>query len=279
MKVYEIITNKIIEQLENGVVPWQRPWRTTFPTNFVSKKMYRGINVLMLSMQDFDSEYWATFKQIRKAGGNVKKGSKGTPVVYTNWIEVNDEKNGEKKKIPFLKYYTVFNLEQTKGIEIPKTEASTIDKLEKCETIWKEMPSKPSVKDDGGNRAYYRPITDSIHLPKWNKFQTAEEYYSTLYHELVHSTGHSSRLDREGITEQNGFGSENYSKEELIAEIGSAFMCGITGIEKKTLNNSTAYIQSWLHKLRDDKRLIVVAAAQAQKAVDYITNKKETAST
>ena len=132
------------------------------------------------------------------------------------------------------------------------------------------MPSKPELKNDGGNKAFYRPLTDSIHLPKWSRFETAEEYYCTLYHELIHSSGYKSRLNRKGITEHNSFGDEDYSQEELIAEIGSAFMCGMTGIEKTTLKNSSAYIQNWLKKLQNDKRLIVIAAAQAQKAVDWI---------
>ena len=272
MNVYERITNQIIDQLKNGCVPWQKPWKVSTPKNFLSQKPYRGINLLMLALSDYECEYWATFRQIKKSGGSVRKGERGTTIVYTNWFEVEDEKTGDKKELPFLKQFTVFNLEQTTGIEIPKpmTEESTLNKLERCEQIWKTMPQQPSIKNDGVNKAFYRPTTDSIHLPKWSRFKSSEEYYSTLYHELIHSTGHETRLARVGIMDTDHFGSEQYSKEELIAEIGSAFLCGTTGIEKQTLTNSSAYINGWLKKLRNDKRLIVIAAAQAQKAVDWI---------
>jgi antirestriction protein ArdC len=273
MNVYEKITDKIIEQLEAGVVPWQKPWRVTTPKNYLSKQPYRGINLLMLGFSEYDCEYWATFRQIKNAGGSVKKGQRGTLVVYTNWFEVEDDISENKKKVPFLKQYTVFNLEQTEGIKIPATENTTLDKLQNCETIWQPMPTKPNITNDGGNRALYRPTTDSIHLPPWSRFKTAEEYYSTLFHELIHSTGHKTRLARPGIMETDHFGSKQYSQEELIAEIGNAFLCGMTGIEKHTLENSTAYIAGWLKELKNDKRLIVIAAAQAQKATDYITSR------
>ena len=270
MNVYERITEIILEQLNAGIIPWQKPWKTSKPKNYTTGKTYKGINLLMLGIKNFDCEYWATFNQIKKAGGTVKKGERGTTVVYTNYFEVDDEKTGDPKKIPFLKQYTVFNLEQTEGIKIPATENSTLDKLQKCETIWQPMPTKPDIKNDGGNQAFYRPRTDSIHLPKWSRFKTGEEYYSTLFHELIHSTGHETRLARRGIMETDHFGSEQYSTEELIAEIGSAFMCGMTGIEKQTLENSTAYIAGWLKELKNDKRMVVIAAAQAQKAVDFV---------
>ena len=273
MNVYERITKQIIEQLKNGCVPWQKPWHVTSPKNLLTGKAYRGINLLMLAFTDYECEYWATFQQIKKAGGTVQKGEHGTTIVYTNWFETEDEKTGDKKELPFLKQFTVFNLEQTNGIEIPKPTKTPQSKLERCEQILKTMPNQPEIKNDGGNAAYYRPTTDTIHLPPWSSFSSAEEYYSTLYHELIHATGHQSRLARPGIMEIDHFGSEKYSHEELIAEIGNAFLCGKTGIEKHTLENSTAYINGWLKKLQNNKRLIVIAAAQAQKAVDHICTK------
>jgi len=270
MNVYEIITNRILEQLEKGVVPWQKPWKTTMPRNLVSGKPYRGINILLLSLQDHGSAYWATFKQIKQAGGSVAKGSKSTPVVYWNMKEVEDKETGEKKEVPFMRYYRAFNLDQTEGIEKPEEEQNEVEPLEACENIVTGMPDKPAIFHNGMNRAYYSPVRDAIHLPLKSKFVSSGEYYSTLFHELIHSTGHSSRLNRKGITEMTSFGSEKYSKEELIAEIGSAFLCGQARIENKTINNSAAYVQSWLKELKSDKKLVVIAAAQAQKAVDWI---------
>ena len=173
--------------------------------------------------------------------------------------------------MPFLRYYTVFNIEQAEGVEVPKDEPlPELSPIAECERIAERMPNPPKIEFDGGNRAFYRPLNDSVHLPLRKVFLSAEEYYSTLFHELVHSTGHGSRLNRPGIQDVN-FGSEKYSKEELIAEIGAAFLCGTTGIEKKTIQNSAAYVQNWLNALKDDKKLVVLAAAQAQKAVDYVT--------
>ncbi|MCP4600491.1 MAG: DUF1738 domain-containing protein [Proteobacteria bacterium] len=289
MKVYEIITNKILKQLEEGTVPWQKPWRTTLPRNFVSKNYYRGINLLMLSGSEFSCPYWATFRQIKKAGGSVNKGEKAEPVIYWNWVpasktrSVKVEKGEEKPEVelsermmPFLRYYNVFNLEQTTGIEIPGEEKTDIEPIMACENIMSQMPGPPAVTFNGGSRAFYRPRTDSVHLPRPSSFNSAEEYYSTLFHELVHSTGHQKRLSRSGIEEPSSFGSEKYSKEELVAEIGAAFLCGIARIENRTIDNSSAYIQGWLKALADDKKLMVIAAAQAQKASDYICDSDKT---
>ncbi len=285
MQAYEIITNRIMEKLEQGVVPWQRPWRITKPKNLISGKEYRGINILMLGLENYSCSHWATFKQIRKLGGSVNKGTKGTPIVFWNWVprknrkasstseDSQQENDGElnERMVPLLRCYRVFNLKQTSGIEIPVEEkGANIKPIDTCESITNQMPDPPLVTLDGGNRAFYRSLTDSVHLPMPRSFKSAEEYYSTLFHELVHSTGHPKRLNRSGIEEPSRFGSESYSKEELIAEIGSAFLCGQTGIEKQTIDNSTSYISGWLKALKDDKKLVIIAAALAQKASDYI---------
>ncbi|MDD5310038.1 MAG: zincin-like metallopeptidase domain-containing protein [Deltaproteobacteria bacterium] len=271
MSVYEKITEKILEQLEQGTVPWRKPWHTSLPKNLVSRKPYRGINVLMLGMQGYASAYWATFRQVAKLGGTVRKDEHGTLVVFTSRFEVVDKETGEEKEIPFLKSYVVFNLAQTSGISTPAEEQKApVSPIAKCEEVVTGMADKPSIDFDGGSRAYYSPLSDSIHLPAQAKFESAEGYYGTLFHELVHSTGNAKRLARKGVAQVSGFGSESYCQEELVAEIGAAFLCGTTGIETRTLENSASYIAGWLKSLKDDKKLVVVAAAQAQRAVDYI---------
>jgi len=288
MDVYTRITQRIIDQLEEGTVPWQKPWRISLPKNFVSKKTYRGINLLMLAFAGYSSSCWATFKQIKRAGGSVNKGEKATPVVYWNWVPSKRSRNVEDKKepsaaneepkghsaevhVPFLRYYHVFNLEQTSGIDLPEEEQETeFEPIKACEKLVSGMPDQPPINFDGGGRAFYRPITDSVHLPRPSSFKSAEEYYSCLFHELIHSTGHKTRLARDGVVGNNHFGTEKYSKEELVAEIGASFLSGMSGIEKATIDNSASYISGWLKALKDDRKLVVVAAAQSQKAVDYI---------
>jgi antirestriction protein ArdC len=271
MNLYEKITEQILAQLERGTVPWRKPWRTSLPKNRISGKPYRGINFLMLGMQAYESAYWATFRQVAKLGGAVKKGEHGTLVVFTNWFEVVDKETGEEKEIPFLKSYVVFNLAQTTGIEAPAEEQKApVSSIARCEEVVSGMADKPRIGFDGGGRAYYSPVTDSIHLPAQARFESTEGYYGTLFHELVHSTGHAKRLARKGVTDITGFGTESYSQEELVAEIGAAFLCGTTGVDAGTVENSASYIAGWLKSLRDDKKLIVVAAAQAQRGVDYI---------
>jgi antirestriction protein ArdC len=274
MKVYEIITNRIIEKLEVGIIPWHKPWRSVegMPKNLISKKEYRGINVFMLAVQGYESPYWLSCKQAGELGGNVKKGEKGTPVIFWNWInQVDDE--GIEKNIPFLRYYTVFNVAQCENIDeskIPVVAAihNNFDHIAECEAIIANMPNCPEIQQ-GKQRASYNPLTDIISMPRFDSFVTAEEFYSTLYHEAIHSAGSEKRLNRLN-NNISSFGNEEYSKEELVAEMGAAFLCGLVGIENITLNNSAAYIQGWLKALKDDKKLVIMAAAQAQKAADYI---------
>jgi antirestriction protein ArdC len=276
MKVYEIITNIILTKLEEGTIPWQRPWNTreSMPRNLVSKKEYQGINAFILGCQHYSSPYWLTFKQCKDLGGSIRKGEQGTPVVYWNWLEI--EEDGEmERKVPFMRYYTVFNVAQCENIPADKmpttTEATTthIDKIMQCEGIVENWKDKPEIRH-GKQQACYIPFSDLVNMPMFETFINSEEYYSTLFHELTHSTGHEKRLNRQGITEIAPFGTPLYSKEELVAEMGAAFLCGFTGIEYATIDNSAAYIQGWLKKLKDDKKLVIIAATQAQKAVNYI---------
>ena len=274
MKVYEIITSRIIEKLETGIIPWHRPWHSVegMPKNLITKKEYRGINVFLLAMQRYESPYWLSFKQARDLGGNVKKDEKGTPVVFWNWLnQVDDE--GNEKNIPFMRYYTVYNVAQCGNIDESKIPAipsvhNDFDHIAECEAIIAAMPDCPEIQQ-GKQRASYNPLSDIISMPRFDSFDTAEEYYSTLFHEAIHATGSEKRLNRLNIN-ISSFGNEEYSKEELVAEMGAAFLCGFAGIENITINNSVAYIQGWLKALKDDKKLVIMAAAQAQKAADYI---------
>jgi antirestriction protein ArdC len=271
---YEIVTESIIKQLESGVAPWRKPWRTAAPANLVSKKEYRGINVFLLASQGYGSRYWLTYRQAQTVGGNVRKGERGSKVVLWK-IDEYQKRNTtsgqlEDRKSILLRYYTVFNVEQCEGIKSPDP-APVICSIEKCDSIVTAMPNPPAFEQD--SQACYRPSIDTVGMPVLSAFHSAEEYYSTLFHELTHSTGHPTRLAREGILKHNPFGSEDYSKEELVAEMGAAMLCGVAGIESQTLGNSASYLQSWISRLKSDSRLVVSAAAQAQKAADYILGK------
>ena len=276
MKVYEIITDTIIQKLEQGVIPWRKPWSGGgLPQNFVSGKRYRGINLTLLNLSDYSSPYWLTFKQAGELGGRIKKGEKSTMVVFWKWLQVTDvdeEDRSIDKQIPFLRYYRVFNLEQTEGIDYT-SEESAIDfkPIENCERVVHEMSDCPVIRHKG-TRAFYSPSEDYIQMPPAGSFVSCEEYYSTLFHEMAHSTGHERRLNRSSLSDYAPFGSKTYGTEELIAEFSASFLCGHTGIEQETVDNSAGYIGGWLKKIREDKKMLVFAAAKAQKAVDYILN-------
>jgi antirestriction protein ArdC len=270
-KVYQLITDRIIKTLEAGTIPWRKPWSgSSGSMNLISKKEYRGVNRFLTDCAPFSSKYWLTFKQAKQLGGQVKKGSKSTPVIYWNMIKKQDSKTGKEKTIPFLRYYNVFNVEQT-TVEAPEESGPTIDfqPIEKAESIVQGYKDSPEIEFKE-QAAFYRPANDSINMPKPETFTSPEEYYSTLFHEMTHSTGHESRLKREGITNLNFFGSHSYSKEELVAEMGAAFLCSECKIEQKILDNSAAYIQSWLRKLRNDNKLLISASGQAEKAAKHI---------
>jgi antirestriction protein ArdC len=280
-QVYQYITDKIVEELSRGCVPWHKPWKVSgdglrVPSSFVSKRPYRGVNTFLLALSRFkagyDSNYWLTFKQLQALGGSVR-GEKSEMVVFWKMLEKPAEKpteENEKDYIPMLRYYRVFNLDQVQGIKKPAAEKlPEFQPIEAAEEIATKYQRQVEVTH-GDARAYYRPSSDSIRMPERASFDSSEEYYSTLFHEFTHSTGHKSRLNRPGIVETHFFGDELYSKEELIAEMGAAMLCGVIGIENKTIKNSASYIASWLSKLREDKKLIVHAAAAAQKAADFI---------
>jgi antirestriction protein ArdC len=268
--VAEIVTNQILDALEKGVIPWQKPWKTLLPMNMVSKRRYHGINLLILALSEHTSPYYLTFNQVSALGGNVKPGSRSYRVVYWRLLEHINASSGEITEIPMMRYYCIFNLEQCTGIpedKIPKTDQIDFNPIEACEEIVNHMPNKPKVIS--AREAYYNRIEDVIGMPAQNAFISPEERYSTLFHELGHSTGHPKRLNRENKYEKAGF-EDVYSNEELVAEISSSILCAYAGISPRTIQNQAAYIQHWLKRLKDDKRLIVAASSLAQKAADYI---------
>lgn len=275
--VYKIVNDKIMELLEAGTVPWHKPWQssTSMPKNLVSKRGYRGVNLFMLACQPFSSPYWMTYKQATDLGGHVKKGEKSTPVIFWKMLDKDDATSDKATtgKIPLLRYYSVFNADQCEEITTPPTEeiSNPFTPIETAENIFLGMPMKPEIKY-GGGRAYYSPTLDYIQLPKKTAFDTEAGYYNTLFHECCHASGHSKRLGRKSILEPSYFGSHEYSKEELIAETGAAFLCGHAGIEGNTIENSAAYIAGWLKALKNDRTLLIHAAAQGHKAADYILN-------
>lgn len=272
--IYEEITNKIIEQLEDGIIPWHKSWSgvTSGAYNRISKKPYSLLNQMLLK---HNGEY-ATYKQWSELGGKIKKGEKSEIVVFWKIMQTEEEVNGkmEKKSIPLLRYINVFHISQVEGVE-PKTIKPIEHKpIEEAEQIKNDYVSRENIiiKEIITNDAFYSPSKDYIQVPCKEQYNDIMEFYSTLFHEMVHSTGHKNRLGRlDSNTKFAGFGTEEYSKEELIAEIGSAFLMNHIGIETpKTFKNSVAYIQSWLKVLKSDNRFIVSASGKAEKSMKYI---------
>lgn len=280
MKAFEIITDRILSALDNNIIPWRKPWKSTggIPRNFVTGKPYRGLNIFLTLSAGYSSPFWLTYNQAKERGGTVRKGEKGTPIIYWNFISrptENAKGEIEEQNIPFMRYYTVFNVNQIDGLKIEET-PETFNEIIPCEDVLNNMPQAPTIIK-GFDQACYNPISDTVKIPSRAAFKTEAGYYATLFHELSHSTGHASRLARKGITERNTFGSDEYSKEELVAELGAAFLCGFTGIEAETLENQTAYIDNWKKVIAADKKMIISAAAQAQRAADFILNRAQTA--
>lgn len=274
MNVYEIITSRIIEQMENGIIPWQKPWMSCGADAAISHatgKKYSLLNQMLLG----NSGEYLSAKDIRKEHGSIRENEKPSIVVFWKWLENKDEETGEVKEIPFLRYYNVYHISQcenikpkyTKEVEYP----STAEANAKADAIIDGYTAKHGVHItfEEGDRAFYRPSTDCVTVPMIFQFDETAEFYSTLFHELTHSTGHVKRLNR--LSRDARFGSNEYSKEELIAEIGAAALVNHAGLETdKSFRNSTAYMQNWLQVLKSDKRFIVSAAGKAEKAVNLI---------
>ena len=281
MNTCEVVTERIIKILESGTIPWRKPWSETGTLgthqNLISQHAYRGINAILTASMGFSTPYWLTYKQALEHGGVVKAGEKGCPIVY--WAFGTDEKaDGTERKWAFCKYSTVFNLDQVDGLDsikliAAKRKAQRIEfkPIEQCEAVVKGYPIAIHHREQ---RAYYRPDHNYVNMPKPESFNSVENYYATLFHELGHSTGHESLLNRFKGEKQFHFGSHDYSKEELIAEMTSAFLCSKTGIDGMTVSQSAAYIQSWIKVLKGDPKLVLSAASQAQKAFDLILGVK-----
>jgi antirestriction protein ArdC len=281
--VYKIVTDRIIELLEQGTVPWQKPWTDAgVPANLLSKRPYRGINLWLLLSLNYERNLFLTWDQLKKIGASVKKGEVGHVVIYWKTSSkkedaINDEK---EKKAPLLRYYKVFNISQLRDLPENLIEPLVVkedDPIAECEAIVNDMPQCPAIKHKE-QKAFYHIEEDYINMPKRKSFKSIESYHSTLFHELVHSTGHEKRLNRKTITEMAEFGSEPYSIEELVAELGSAYLSSFVGILNTGIQNSAAYINGWLEKLKNDKRFMVQASGQAQRAVDFIINQPAPAS-
>lgn len=288
--VYQEVTQQVISALEQGHIIWKQGCNNIgLPKNVAAGNHYRGWNLFDLNFialyKGYKTPYFLTYKQAQNLGGNIRRGEKGYQIVYWALVDnrnkivpISDAKTGKETeahpqyRVP--KFYVVFNIDQTEGIEFPKVKTpfqNKADELEACEQIIDNMPNRPKVRN-AGDKAYYSVTTDKVTMPLPELFHGMEEYYSTLFHELAHSTGHETRLNRKELKEHDGFGGENYSKEELTAELTAAFICAISGIEQKTITNSAAYIQGWLKALNTDKTLILKVASQAQAAADFIRN-------
>lgn len=287
---YERITARIIELLEQGVCPWRKPWssQTLRPCNFIGNRPYSGINRFLLEAMGFDSPYFLTFNQVKMKGGSIIKGSKGVAVVY--WGAFEAEGKGKPafkpetpesatedstRKIPFLKFYTVFNASQVEGIEFPELATEELPEFQPiaaAEKIVADWIDGPEILH-GYNSACYVPAIDTVKLPIKPRFKSPEEYYSTLFHELGHATGSERRLKRN--IGKASFASSDYSREELVAEMTAAFLCAECGIDNSVIENSVAYLQGWMKVLKADSKMVVIAASQAQKAANLILGRLE----
>lgn len=290
-----MVTDRIIEELEKGVIPWHKPWTGVAladggAVNYVSRKPYSFLNQMLLGR----SGEYLTFKQVKELGGSVKKGAESQMVVFFTKLKTTKkvttpegEEKEEEKLIPYLRYYRVFHLDDCTGIEskIKVDEAgeaqpeNTLQPIEQAEAIVDGYVSRENspkfVNNKPSDQAFYSPVLDKVVVPMLSQYQVTEEYYSTTFHELVHSTMKKSRCDRTAENKMASFGSANYSREELVAELGSAMLCNVSGLDcEKAFKNSVAYIQSWLRQLKNDNKMIVWAASRAEKASKYIKGEK-----
>jgi antirestriction protein ArdC len=281
LDVYQLVTDQVIALLEKGIVPWQKPWNSAgMPMNLVSKRPYRGINLWLLNALSYELNLWVTFEQLKKIGGSVIKGEHGQIVVFWKMVKKVPEEldgTGKAKMVPLLQYYKVYNVAQCRNVPknlIPVVDASVepIDPIMECEAILTAIADMPLIRFQG-KQAYYNAEKDEIVLPKMKDFKSSPAYYSTLYHELIHASGAEKRLHRKTLTDMVPFGTPSYALEELIAEMGSAFLCRFSGILPAEISNTVAYLDNWLEVLKGDKRFIIAASGQAQKAVDFLLNR------
>lgn len=269
--VYSIITDRIIAMLEAGTCPWNRPWNklNAYPQNFITRRAYNGLNFLILAMEGRELPFYLTYKQAQDLGGTVRKGERGMPITYWQLLKSKTQTNadGTPKTFPLLRYYTLFNAAQIDGIDFPTVPSRTgteFNPIAQAEAVVANFHG-PKI-EHGYNKACYSSATDTLKMPSPGSFDSPEHYYATLFHELGHATGHASRLARKL---GNAFGSPDYSREELIAEMTSAFLCAHCGIDN-TAQQSAAYLASWVKALKGDPRLVITAASAAQRAANLI---------
>ena len=290
INVYQMVTDRIVEQMKNGIIPWHRPWtgmgiESGGAVNYVSREPYSLLNQILLGRPG----EWLTFNQIKERGGRIKKGAKSGIVVFYKKYTIKktkrtdedgnlvDAKVYEERDIPLLKYYNVFHIDDCEGIEskVKETEPSDLQPIERAERVISGYLSREQslkfTNDQPSNKAYYSIVQDAVVVPMLSQYKIVEEYYSTTFHELVHSTMPKSRCDRRQENRIASFGSEDYSREELVAETGSAMICSALRIDsEKAFKNSVAYIQGWMRALQSDPKAIVWAASRAEKAARYI---------
>lgn len=276
-KVLQIVVDRVLGMLKDGIVPWRRPWKNSSSPMNIAGYPYRGINFFLLSMMGHETPVYLTFNQIRKAGGKIKSGEekKHSPIFFWKIMQYNQDKFGndldDPRNIPIMRYSQVWNIAQVEGIKLPKRFLTPVERLpvlDAAEAIVNGYANAPKTVH-GGDRACYSPVLDKISMPNKESFHSAEEYYSTMFHEMAHSTGHLSRLNRKEVMDGNAFGSHDYSVEELVAEMSAALMCAHSGIDN-TLDNSVSYIAGWVKKLQDEPKMLMTAAARAQKAFAHI---------
>ncbi|ARU41209.1 hypothetical protein CCB80_08705 [Armatimonadetes bacterium Uphvl-Ar1] len=277
--IYENVTKTIIAALEQGVVPWKKPWHQlqSVPTNATTNRPYRGVNTFLLSIHPYTDHRWLTLKQANELGGAVKPGEKATTVVFwKRWkpnVPQEEQEAGVTREVPLLRYFKVFNAEQCVGLTLPDLhkpeEYKEHERIERAELLIRYMPNRPSISE-GGDTAWYRPSDDHVQVPKLDSFKSADAFYATLFHELGHATGHEKRLNRSGVTGRILFGSGEYSKEELVAELTSAFCAATVSLDDRLIGDAASYINGWLSVLKSDPKAVVIAAAQAQRAADFI---------
>ncbi|MEZ4447681.1 MAG: zincin-like metallopeptidase domain-containing protein [Polyangiaceae bacterium] len=278
---YERVTRVILDTLREGVVPWRQTWASN-PPQSVRGHHYRGINALVTSMvalrRGYDDPRWITFRHARERGGHVRKGEKSTSVLFWTWCErrakpAKDRGEGEGgERFAVARVYRVFNVAQCEGLDLaPWAERPALAPLDACERLVARYRGGAPVFEAGAPA--YVPAIDRIRIPPRDAFESSEAYYATLFHELTHSTGHASRLARPAVMDVAAFASSHdYGKEELVAELGAAFLCARAGIAAKTLHNAASYLDHWLGVLEADPSLLVGAAQHAQHAADWIAD-------
>lgn len=271
-QVYEKITERVMAMLEEGTAPWRKPWVTAAPQS-IRGRPYRGINALLLGLQDYGDPRWLTFREAQRRGGSVRKGEKGTPVVFWRWVtRVRNESTEDDEVIPgfpLARTYHLWNVAQCDGLDLPALLQVAEDRepVAAAEAVVAGYQDGPAIEFGGTQQAAYVPALDVIQMPSRTQFASIDRMYSTLFHEIGHSTGHPLRLNR---PQEGAFGSHGYGREELVAEFCAAFLCAETGIDPSTQEQNAAYIDSWSQTISADKKLVVLAAASAQRAADLV---------